>query len=83
MRANFSDILLCYYVLYATMKMDFLTKNVLESRPIYLSTYEHINAHFVICFISLLIGRIVEMRFDGEYSIAKITCIPSARLLRL
>jgi transposase len=50
-----------------------VTKSVLESRPVYLSTYEHINAHFLICFISLLIGRIVEMRLDGKYSIAKIT----------
>ena len=38
-----------------------------------LSTYEHINAHFLICFISLLIGRIVEMRLSGKYTIAKIT----------
>ena len=50
-----------------------VTKSVLESRPIYLSTYEHINAHFLICFISLLIGRIVEMRLDVKYSIAQIT----------
>jgi transposase len=50
-----------------------VTKSVLESRPIYLSTYEHINAHFLTCFISLLIGRIVEMRLGGKYTIAKIT----------
>ena len=50
-----------------------VTKSVLESRPIYLSTYEHINAHFLICFISLLIGRIVEMRLNVKYSIARIT----------
>ena len=50
-----------------------VTKSVLESRPIYLSTYEHINAHFLICFISLLIGRIVEMRLNAKYTIAKIT----------
>ena len=50
-----------------------VTKSVLESRPIYLSIYEHINAHFLICFISLLIGRIAEMRLGGKYTIAKIT----------
>ena len=50
-----------------------VTKSVLESRPVYLSTYEHINAHFLTCFISLLIGRIVEMRIDGKYTIARIT----------
>ena len=50
-----------------------VTKSVLESRPIYLSTYEHINAHFLICFISLLIGRIVEMRLKDKHTIARIT----------
>ena len=49
-----------------------VTKSVLESRPVYLSTYEHINAHFLICFISLLIGRVVEMRLGGKYTIARI-----------
>ena len=50
-----------------------VTKSVFEARPIYLQTIEHINAHFLTCFISLLIGRIVEMRLGGKYSIAKIT----------
>jgi transposase len=50
-----------------------VTKSVLEARPIYLRTDEHINAHFLTCFISLLIGRIVEMRLDGKYTIEKIT----------
>lgn len=50
-----------------------VTKSVFEARPIYLRTIEHINAHFLICFISLLIGRIVEMRLGGKYTIAQIT----------
>jgi transposase len=50
-----------------------VTKSVFEARPIYLRTNEHINAHFLTCFISLLIGRIVEMRLGGKYTIAKIT----------
>ena len=50
-----------------------VTKSVFEARPIYLQTDEHINAHFLTCFISLLIGRIVEMRLGGKYTIAKIT----------
>jgi transposase len=50
-----------------------VTKSVFEARPIYLQTIEHINAHFLICFISLLIARIVEMRLGGKYTIAKIT----------
>jgi transposase len=50
-----------------------ITKKVLGTRPIWLRTIEHINAHFLTCFISLLIARIVEMRMDGKYTIERIT----------
>lgn len=50
-----------------------VTKSVLGTRPIYLQTEEHINAHFLTCFISLLIARIVELRLGGKYTIANIT----------
>jgi transposase len=50
-----------------------VTKSVLETRPVYLSTPEHINAHFLICFIALLIVRIVEMRLERKYTVEKIT----------
>jgi transposase len=50
-----------------------VTKSVLAARPIYLRTWEHIDAHFLICFIALLIARIVEMKLGGKYTIARIT----------
>ena len=49
-----------------------ITKSVLGTRPIFLRTHEHINGHFLICFISLLISRIVEIRLGGKYTIAQI-----------
>jgi transposase len=49
-----------------------VTKSTLEARPVFLQTEEHINAHFLICFIALLIARITELRMDGKYTIAKI-----------
>jgi transposase len=49
-----------------------VTKSVLGSRPVYLQTKEHIHAHFLICFISLLIARIVELRLGGRYTISAI-----------
>jgi transposase len=39
-----------------------ITKSDLKLRPIYLWTKEHINAHFLICFISLLIVRIIQFK---------------------
>ena len=50
-----------------------VTKSVLETRPIYLSIMEHINAHFLSCFISLLISRIVEVMLGNSFTIDKIT----------
>jgi len=62
-----------YHQLWRIEESFKVTKKVLGTRPIYLRLLEHINAHFLICFISLLIGRIVELRLDGKYTIAKIT----------
>jgi len=50
-----------------------ITKSVLGTRPLNVRTPEHINAHFLTCFISLLIARIIEMRLGGKYTIARIT----------
>ena len=50
-----------------------ISKSILGTRPIYLRRDEHINAHFLICFIALLIARIIERRLEGKYTIVKIT----------
>ena len=39
-----------------------IIKSDLEGRPIYVWTEEHIKAHFLICFISLTIIRIIQYR---------------------
>jgi transposase len=49
-----------------------VTKRDLASRPIFLSREEHIEAHFLTCFISLVIARILEKQLKGNYSITKI-----------
>lgn len=49
-----------------------VTKSDLESRPIYLSRQEHIDAHFLTCFVSLVIARILERRLKGKYSVTAI-----------
>jgi transposase len=50
-----------------------VTKSVLGARPIYLRNTDHINAHFLICFIALLIGRLVEIRLGHRYTIDSIS----------
>src|SRR5690606_6887901 len=49
-----------------------ITKSNLSARPVYLTRRDHINAHFLICFIALIIARIVELRLNNKYSIEKI-----------
>ncbi|MDR3305832.1 MAG: transposase, partial [Clostridiales Family XIII bacterium] len=39
-----------------------ITKSDLEGRPVYVRTPEHINAHFLICFIALTIIRLIQYR---------------------
>lgn len=56
-----------------------ITKSYLDARPVYLSRKDHINAHFLICFIALVIARIVELRLNNKYTIEKI--IKSLRLV--
>lgn len=44
-------------------------KSDLEGRPIYVWTKEHINAHFLICFIALTIIRIIQfkvLKYEGK-----------------
>ena len=53
------------------MKTDF------RARPVYLSTEDHIKAHFLICFLSLLIYRILEKKLESKY-----TCTQIIRTLR-
>jgi len=41
-------------------------KSDLYARPVFVSNNEHIRAHFLICFVALLIVRIIQHRMGGE-----------------
>ena len=49
-----------------------VTKSDLQTRPVYVSTKDHIEAHFLICFIALTILRILENQLDNKFSSSKI-----------
>ena len=49
-----------------------ITKTQLKSRPVYLKTQDHIEAHFLSCFLSLLILRVLETKINRKYSIKDI-----------
>ena len=54
-------------------KLCKITKSTISTRPIRHTLDTRINAHFLICFISLLVGRIIELRLDKKYTVDKIT----------
>ena len=45
-----------------------VTKSELEARPVYVWTREHIEAHFLTCFVALTISRILELKLEHKYS---------------
>jgi transposase len=49
-----------------------VTKEELESRPVHLSREERIRAHFLTCYISLVIVRLIQKRTGYNYSPAKL-----------
>jgi transposase len=47
-------------------------KGDLEARPVYLSRPERIDAHFLICFIALVIARLLARSLNNEFSVGRI-----------
>lgn len=49
-----------------------ITKSNLETKPIYVWAKEHIEAHFLTCFISIIILRLTESKTNRKYSTLSI-----------
>lgn len=58
-----------------------ISKTDLKTRPVFVWTKKHIEAHFLTCFIALVIARLLQHQMGSEYSVAtlatalkKMTC---------
>jgi len=61
-----------------------ILKSDLYARPVFLRTNDHIRAHFLICFVALLVLRIVQYRMgEGALSAERIARALNAANLRL
>ena len=49
-----------------------VTKSGLEARPVWVSRADHIESHFLTCFIALVIIRLLEIKLNNKYSFKKI-----------
>ena len=72
MEASDDEIIDMYRGLWRIEESFKVTKSELEARPVYVWTKEHIEAHFLICFVALTIARILENKLERKYSVGKI-----------
>jgi Transposase DDE domain. len=49
-----------------------VTKSDLEARPVHVSRDDHIESHFLTCFVALVIIRLLQKKLGGRYSSEKI-----------
>lgn len=49
-----------------------VTKSDLDARPVFVSRQDRIEAHFLICFVSLVIIRLLQKKLDFVFSTTKI-----------
>ena len=66
------DIVTTYRGLWEIEETFKLTKSDLEARPVHVHSKEHINAHFLTCFIALTILRLIQKVTNREFSSKKI-----------
>ena len=63
-----SDVIEAYRGLWRIEESFKVTKSDLETRPVYVSREEHIEAHFLTCYVALCILRIIQAATGGKYS---------------
>ena len=78
------DIVDMYHGLWKIEQTFRVTKSELDARPVYVSRKDRIEAHFLTCFISLLMVRILEHELDHEFSSEQIiTSMKKANVVEL
>lgn len=49
-----------------------ISKSEFRSRPVYVRTNDHIDAHFITCFTSLVLIRLLQAKLNNKYPVGKI-----------
>lgn len=49
-----------------------ISKSEFRSRPVYVRTNDHIDAHFTTCFTSLVLIRLLQAKLNNKYPVGKI-----------
>lgn len=72
---DYKKILEVYKGLWKIEESFRITKSELKARPIFVSTDEHINGHFMICYTALLIIRMMQYKLGSN-------CLSVERIVR-
>lgn len=67
-----NEIIDIYHGLWEIEETFKITKSTLETRPVYVSLKDHIEAHFLTCFIALVLVRLLEFKLDGKFTTEEI-----------
>lgn len=49
-----------------------IIKSEFKARPVFVRKDEHVNAHFLICFVSLVIMRVLEKMLEDKYTVKQL-----------
>lgn len=63
-----TEIMNIYHGLWRIEDSFRMTKTDLEARPVYVSREDHINAHFLTCFVALLMLRLLQKKTNHSFS---------------
>ena len=66
------DIIDAYRGLWRIEESFRVLKSDFDARPVYVSRDEHIRAHFLVCFVALLVMRLMQLDTEKQYSSAQI-----------
>jgi len=62
--AHDADIIDIYHGLWKIEETFRISKSDLRTRPVYVSQEAHVEAHFLTCFVALLLMRVLELRMN-------------------
>lgn len=66
------QVLKQYHGLWEIEETFRISKSDLKTRPVYLSTKDHIEPHFLVSFLALTILRLLEKQIDGAFTTEEI-----------
>jgi transposase len=69
---NADEIIETYRGLWQIEDCFKISKSEIEARPIYVSRDDRIDAHFLTCFLALVIIRLIQKKLGGEYPVHQI-----------